>query len=240
VSKQDCLAAALVVLLALPLSTRSVAQAAAPAGDAEAEAAAKAAMERAKRLAEGPMRRILEASKSRRRAAEPEPAADAEAVTVRSVAGRAATETQAVAEPPRVETQITLVSAALQNSASPGLVLVNNLNRVAAAVPAPAIAAVRSWSVPALPEVALAPPRPHLLKQINPELPQRALDELGRNAVVTVDLTIRMDGTVSDVAIVGQQPRPVRSAVLYALEQWRFSPLPRETLHRVELVFNVE
>ena len=60
------------------VAASALAQTAKP--DAAAEAAAAAAMERAKRLAAGPMRIILEASKSRRKVAEAEPPAAAEAV----------------------------------------------------------------------------------------------------------------------------------------------------------------
>jgi Gram-negative bacterial TonB protein C-terminal len=73
---------------------------------------------------------------------------------------------------------------------------------------------------------------------VEPEVPQRLLDDLGRNAVVAVDMTIRPDGSVGDVGLVGVAPRGLQRLVAAAVEQWRFSPVGAARKHRVELVFN--
>lgn len=140
-----------------------------------------------------------------------------------------------VAEPSRVVTQFTLTSEALQGKALavrvPGL-------EVSGATPVPAVANLAG--LPAVPNRALDPARIKLLSRVDPELPQRQLDELGRNAIVTVELTIRADGSVGNVAMVPPTPRGIQRAVVAALEQWRFEPLLSERVHRVQLIFNPE
>jgi hypothetical protein len=220
---------------------------------------AAAAMERAKRQAAGPLRVILEASKGRRRDAEPASQAS-DASSVRTVAARAAPElamrsapvppaiaaepttapvpslrVSAPAPPPAaqpVTTQMTLSSESLQS-------------HHVAAVPA-----LDRSNAPMLPAVPVAPllsakmmevgVKPKLVSRVDPDVPQRLLDDLGRNAVVAVDLTIRANGTVAGVGMVTSvQPRMQR-ALASALEQWRFEPLPSDRVHRIELLFNSE
>ena len=94
--------------------------------------------------------------------------------------------------------------------------------------------------LPGVPTTAAGPASVKLINRVDPELPQRQLDDMGRNAVVTVDLTIRTDGSVGNVAMVRPTPRGIQRAVLAALEQWRFDPLPSERVHRVQLIFNPE
>lgn len=261
------------VPLALSLSLGLHAQTAAPAkadakADPKAEEAA-AAMERAKRLAAGPMRVILEASKGKRpAAAEPAPAAQPapEASSLRTVATRAAApqditarsapapqpaavESAAPAPAPAaatpapspappatsVSTQITLSSESLQaRSVTP----VPGLERAApaAAQAMPVLPAAPS----ALPRVADTLVKPKLVRRVDPELSQRLLDDLGRNAVVAVDLSIRADGSVGGVTLVTAVPTRVQRVVVPALEQWLFEPLATARVHRIELVFNGE
>ncbi len=135
-----------------------------------------------------------------------------------------------------IVTQITLSSEALQAkpaaSAVPALDLKATPRLTGASVPhAPALA---------LPELAAAPARPRLVTMVEPELPQRVLDELGRNATVLVDLTIRADGSVANVAMVSQGPRQLLRFLMPSLSQWKFNALPAERVHRIELVFNGE
>ena len=135
-----------------------------------------------------------------------------------------------------IVTQITLSSEALQAkpaaSAVPALDLKATPRLTGASVPhAPALA---------LPELAAAPARPRLVTMVEPELPQRVLDELGRNATVLVDLTIRADGSVANVAMVSQGPRQLLRFLMPSLSQWKFNALPTERVHRIELVFNGE
>ncbi len=134
---------------------------------------------------------------------------------------------------PRAATQITLSSEALQgrDSSAP----VPGLEGMTAATVGLAMP-VRA----ALPTVGIGPAKVKLITRVDPELGQRQLDDLGRNAVVTVDLTIRADGSVAAIAMVPPTPRGIQRAVVAALEQWRFEPLPSERQHRVQLLFNSE
>ena len=221
-------------------------------------------MERARRQAAGPLRVILEASKPRRKAAESEPpTAAAEASSVRQITTRAPAAspapapivaaaapesiTRSVAAPPPVTvapppavappvvTEITLSSEILQNKAAAGPVAALQTTGVASAAPLAAPLPNTALSVPAMPAELV---RPKLVSRVDPELSQRAFDDMGRNAVVRVDMTIRADGSVAAVTPVGNVPRSFLRALVGALEQWRFEPLPQQRVHRVELVFN--
>ena len=257
-------AAAVSVLLA---AASAGAQTAKPETAAEAAAAAaSAAMERAKRQAAGPMRVILEASKSRRKTAEPDTPTPqpAETISVRAVASRTAAPTAlptapeavtrsvgaaqpapapvtapvsavpAVSAPPGVATQMTLSSAALQGKGVttpvPGL---EGVSGALAAAPFPS-------SPLALPNLSVGPAMVKLMTRVDPQVAQRLLDDMGRNAIVTVDLNIRADGSVSAVTLVPPSPRGIQRAVVAALELWRFEPLPSDRVHRVQLIFNPE
>jgi hypothetical protein len=242
-----------------------MAQAAKPKDPKEEAAAAEAtaAMERARRQAANPMRIILEASKAKRR---PDEAPAAAETSVRPVVNR--TTPPAATVPPEVTTRSVSLPPAAQPAAlaqpvaapvpapapavtapvqEPAVTLSSDALKAKAASPVPALApgnapVVSPAAVPAaplaVPAAAVAVARPKLVSMVEPELPQRLLDDLGRNATVTVDLTIRPDGTVGDVAVVGVSPRGLQRALSNALEQWRFSPVPAPYRHRVELVFN--
>lgn len=265
------------------------APAAAAAPDKSASAAA---MERARRLAEGPMRVILEAGKSRRRPVEPEAPAAAgpaagTAAAPRPAATPAAPSTPAPAlaalapvaaatgpattrslvpptsaapaaapapsSPPApaaapattpapastssstptatsaVETRLTLESPALLNRTP--VPVVDTLQPAGTVAP---LAVETPSAVAALPLSA----RPRLLSMPEPDLPQRVLDELGRNASVLVDLTIQPDGRVSALVVLPPAPRQMQRLLEATLRDWRFAPLPAERVHRIELVFN--
>lgn len=128
----------------------------------------------------------------------------------------------------------TLSSEALQTKSVlapvPGLELTR-----AAAEPAPPLV-----SSAAIPSLAAGPARVKLVNRVDPEVPQRLLDELGRNALVLVDLGIRADGSVSAVTLAGPAPRSLLRWLVAALEQWQFEPLPAARVHRIELLFNGE
>lgn len=112
---------------------------------------------------------------------------------------------------------------------------VPGLERATSTATLPSLATPTPAALPTLPE-AVAKPR--LVSRVDPDLPQRMLDDLGRNAVLAVDLSIRANGTVGGVAMVTAVPARVQRALTAALEQWRFDPLPSDRVHRVELVFN--
>ena len=270
-------AAAAMMLLAAELAG---AQTAKPETAAEAAAAAaSAAMERAMRQAAGPMRVILEASKSRRKNTEPDapmlPPADSG--SVRAVASRSASPAVAAPEPvtralaaaaptpapmpapavaravaplvapePPVATasaapvskgavaQLTLSSEALQGKGDSALVPA--LEAVGAA---PAAALLPADAMTQFSPSA-GPAKVKLITRVDPEVAQRHLDDMRRNTVVTVDLTIRADGSVGAVTVLPPSPRGIQRALVDALEQWRFEPLSSQRLHRVQLIFNPE
>lgn len=253
--------------LALLLTMGVHAQTAAPAksdakADPKAEAAA-AAMERAKRMAAGPMRVILEASKGKRVPAEAVAAPAADSNSVRTVATRAAVVPEAAARAApaaqanaaetvpapaaaapapapaptanAVSTQITLNSESLQGQS------VANVPSIERAASAGAAVMPNLPTAPmVLPKVADALVKPKLINRVDPELSQRLLDDLGRNAVVSVDLSLRADGSVAGVVFVTSVSTRVQRAVAAALEQWRFEPLASDRVHRVELIFSGE
>jgi hypothetical protein len=77
-----------------------------------------------------------------------------------------------------------------------------------------------------------------LLEQVAPSLSQRMLDELERQEVLSAELRIAVDGSVQDAVLLTRVSHATQRALLSALAQWRFEPLPQSTQHRVELVFN--
>jgi len=128
-----------------------------------------------------------------------------------------------------IETRLTLESSALQNRAA--VPVTDTLQRAGTVAPV----AVEAPRVAAPP---LAPARPRLLNMPEPDLPQRVLDELGRNASVLVDLTIQPDGRVSALAVLPPAPRQMQRLLEASMRDWLFAPLPAERVHRIELVFN--
>lgn len=239
-----------------------------PAAPASAASAAEAAMERVRRQAANPLRIILEASKTRRKPGDADLAEGADTPGPRAVntrvapltsaggqldagalrqaqagtpraqavaatpagAGPAPTPAPPATAAPAIETQNTLSSAALQThgDAAP----VAGLDAV--------VPASRLGALP-VPAAALPPPppmAPKLITMVEPVLPARALAEAGSIRELPVDLVIRPDGTVASATVAGSAPRALVRAVVQALEQWRFEPLPAERVHRVQLVFS--
>jgi hypothetical protein len=92
---------------------------------------------------------------------------------------------------------------------------------------------------PALPAPLPAPAelKPKLVTMIEPAVPQHVLDQLTRREY-GVNMTIRADGSVADVAVAPPAPRQLQRYVAEALERWKFEPLPADRSHRVVLVFN--
>ncbi|MDP1899652.1 MAG: hypothetical protein Q8K96_04270 [Rubrivivax sp.] len=202
-----CLTASLAVLLA----GSAWAQAAPPG------AAASAAMDRARRIADNPMRVILEAGKAPRKAIEAEPAAGADAAGVRRAPAK---------------TEATLSAGRL--GAAPAIAMVPALEADTAAAPAIPLPQTTALRV----EPAAEPVRPKLVTMVEPQVPQRVLQEIRGTVEVLADLTIRPDGTVSQVVLVPPAHRLLQRYVEAALEQWRFEPLAAQRVHRVQLVFS--
>jgi hypothetical protein len=236
------------------------------AADAKTDAAeAAAAMERAKRQAASPLRVILEASKVRRKVVvEPEPSVpeSADAAGLRRVAARPAgsPEARAAATPALVP----LLASSRQFPAvpreedpapaphrQPALLTMPNLPlaeaRSVVAVPAMQaqntageLPTAASLDLPSAPSVADMQMRPRLINMVEPEIPPRVLEEIGRLFEVEVDVTIRGDGSVSAVKVLPSAPRQVARYVAAAVERWRFDAASGERRHRVQLVFNAQ
>lgn len=219
----------LCVLLAawLALSGQVCAQGA-PKPDKAAEEAA-AAKERIERRASNPMRLILEAGKARPKT--PEPAAGGVASALANAAtAKPAPEPAPVPAPVPVPT---LSSGSLQRT--PVAEPVAALER--SNVPAPVLTAIAPLAAPA---PAAAQMAPKLKNMVEPVIPQRVLDAIGRLGDVSVDITIRADGTVAAVAVLAPAPRQAHRYIEAALEQWRFEPLSAQRVHRVQLVFSAD
>lgn len=208
------------------------------AGKPDAAAAAAAAMERAQRQAANPMRMILEASKAR-------PKPPAEAAPIATNAATPAPRTDAggsanvaarppAAEPNAVSVEITISADALLRQ--PGAGAVPALDTTSNA--SQTLATLATLPPLAMPAVPVEPVKPQIVSMVEPVIPARVQDDLGRIGEVFVDLTIRADGSVAAVALVPPAPRQIQRYVVLALEQWRYEPLPAERVHRVQLVFN--
>ena len=110
----------------------------------------------------------------------------------------------------------------------------------AAGLPVSEAALSLSAAAVAKPQPTAPPPiaQPRLVSMVEPEIPSRVLDQIGRLAEVLVELVIRRDGSVSSVKMLPPAPRQVQRFVVEAVGRWRFEPLPEERVHRVQLVFN--
>lgn len=252
-------AASVVAALCLSLSLEAAAQGArrvAPAGSASAPAkGASAAMERVQRAADSPLRAILEAAKVRRRI-EPEPTgADAEAALRRATALRQVQATlpeAAPVAPPAVSAAVWLPPQVAVPPATSTVILTLPEAATpvaparAAGLDAAAVAPLRAASAAAalpgdaarapLPELPATAATPQLVHLVQPDVPQRLLDQLAR-AEVTVEFVIGSDGRVSSIAVLPPVPRPLVPLITAAVEQWRYAPLPAARPHRVQLVF---
>lgn len=203
-------------------------------------------MERARRQAASPLRIILEASKPRRKAGDAETGEATDAAGQRSVNTRSAPLTSAtgtleaaaarlpqpVAVEAPVETQVTLSSTALQTRARTAPTVA-----IESVVPASALAALPAPAEALPPPAPPAQAAPKLITMVEPVLPVRVFEEAGGLRELPVDLTIRADGSVASVNVAVTAPRQLVRAVVAALGQWRFEPLPGERVHRVQLVF---
>lgn len=204
-------------------------------------------MERARRQAAGPLRIILEASKTKRKPGDAETGEAAEGTGPRSVNTRAAsppsgagTPEAAVVRVPQpvavvapAETQVTLNSTALQTRD-----LTAPTVAIESVVPASALAALPAPAEALPPPAPPAQAAPKLITMVEPALPARAFEEAGGLRELPVDLSIRADGSVASVHVAAAAPRQLVRAVVAALGQLRFEPLPAERVHRVQLVFD--
>lgn len=186
-----------------------------------ADAQTRAAMERAQRMADNPMRAILEAAKIRRRPGEGEADAAAardDAATRNAVAPAAPAPTP-VLSASQLAPAATLAVAPLK-----------------AAAPFAGLTPVAQ----PLPEIAALPPAapPKLLSMVEPAVPSRVLEQNPRVGEVSADLSLRADGSVAEVVLLTQVPRAWRRYLIEALQQWRYEPMAAARTHRVQLVFD--
>lgn len=231
--------ALLLALVAGPVAAQG-APAPAPKDNKETKEAREAreaaeAMERARRQAANPMRVILEASRVRRAGAPDTPPAAAPAPEVAARAAPVPAPAPAPAPAPREVEPAAVISSELAQSraateSAPAL--------DPAALPRPL--AAPSLAMPAVAAMLPGIARPTLVQRVDPELPPRLLADLAPNTVLTAELTLRPDGTVSQVNLLTPGPgaRAMSRFVVSALQQWRFQPLPSERQWRVDLVFN--
>lgn len=251
---------------AAPSSPGTANNPARPAGSNTAAPAANdaSAMERAQRAAAGPMRMILEASRIKRRDGGE---ADGEAAPVRrpvrndnGAAPAVAVPVTATSAAPVAAPTTPAATTAPVTPASPAVTAIVSLPELPAADAAAPLTttplgAIGRAAVPDLPTALPAPEqsiaavplpptastlaedRPRLRTMIEPEVPQRVLDQIGRGEVL-VEFTIRRDGTVVGVNLPPPAPRQLVRYVVEAVEQWRFEPQPADRQHRVVLVFN--
>lgn len=137
--------------------------------------------------------------------------------------------------PGAVDAQATLDPGALGAKATPAAVSGLESSSVVGPIVAP-LAVAPKVTVPQL----QTSDRVRLLSMVEPEVPQRVLDEMGRNAAIQVDLLLRADGTVASVELASPAPRGMLRMLTPSLEQWKFAPLAAQRTHRIELLFNVE
>ena len=134
-----------------------------------------------------------------------------------------------------VSTQVTLEAGALAAKPKSSAVSGLEFSPVVGPITAPLAVA---------PQVVIPQMQPsdrvRLLSMVEPEVPQRVLDDLGRNAAILVDLTLRADGSVASVDLASPAPRGLLRLLTPSLEQWKFAPLLAQRTHRIELLFNVE
>lgn len=142
---------------------------------------------------------------------------------------------RAAASPEGVVTQVTLDAGALGSKSPTAAVSGLESSTVVGPIVAP---------LPVAPQATVlqmqASDRVRLLSMVEPELPQRILEEMGRNATVLVDLRLRADGSVASVELASPAPRGMLRLLAPTLEQWKFAPLTSQRTHRIELLFNVE
>lgn len=228
------------------------AQAPAPAATASQAAASQAAraptseqqaaMERAQRMAANPLKVILQASKIRRRNAEPEPEpvdpASLRRTAVRSEAPAPAVAAAApVPAPAPVPTPVSavVVSKVMGDLPDAATTPSQALDAASLAASGPVIAkAVAPAALPLPPLVV----QPTLASMVEPEIPMRLLAEANRVNEVAAELSLRADGSVAEVKLLPPVPRSWVPFIVSALERWRFQPLPSARVHRVQLVFD--
>ena len=210
--------------------------------DAAMAQEATTAAERARRDAENPLRRIIEASKIKPRVrtadTEKSPVAP-ERVQVRA---RTAAASETPAESPKpVEPAVAAVVPAVEPAPvalerlpeAPGAAPASTVREVVVAAPPPPA------PPPAAAPVAATPPPPlQVTTMVEPVVPRRLLDRVRGAIEVVVTFIVNTDGSVGNVAVQSSTNRLVNPTVLEAVAQWRYAPLAAPREHAVQLVMN--
>jgi hypothetical protein len=220
---------------------------------AQISKAEDSAKERAQRQADNPLRLILEARKSRHKGeAEPPdaPRPVAKAPVAVAASRQAAPNPVASTAPSTAPPTVAFTSAsatAATPAANPGPAVMSILAPpapstvpVAALAPSGVVANGVTSTLNALtkPSLSTDAATPKLVSMVEPSVPQRFFDEIGKRVEVVMDLSLSTDGTVAEVRFVPPVPRGAQRAMQSAVEQWRFSPLREPTVHRVVAVLN--
>ena len=209
--------------------TPARAQTPAPA-PAPPTAADSAAMERALQQADGPRRRIIEAARLKAAGAPPAPAA----APLPAPAAAAAPAPRPREPEPVVIGTLPAVMAPLPTVTGTRI----DVPAAVAPLESPVLPAPLADLPPAVAAAPAALPAPRLVKMVEPEFSSRVLRRGGRALEIVVDLTIRTDGSVSDIALRPPVDVSLEPAVLEALRQWRYDAQPVDRLHSVRLVVN--
>lgn len=205
-----------------------------------AATAQETAAERARRDADNPLRRIIEAGKIKPR---PKPAdAPAAARAPERVQTRIAPAAEATPIAPLAVAPVPAVAAS-EPAAAPAVAVVappaepavprnepeSRVSEVVVVVPAPA----PPPPAPAAVEV-LAPLK--AVSVVEPRLPRRLLDRVRGDVEVVVTFVVGTDGSVGQAVVQSSSNALVNPTVLEAVSQWRYAPIPAAREHAVQLV----
>lgn len=201
--------------------------------------AQETAAERARRDADNPLRRIIEAGKIKPRQKPADTPAAARAPERAQTRIAPATEVGPAAPPagaaPAVAAgepaSVPAVTAAAPPAepAEPRSEPESRVSEVVVVVPAPA----PPPPAPAAVEV-LAPLK--AVSVVEPRLPRRLLDRVRGDVEVVVTFVVGTDGSVGQAAVQSSSNALVNPTVLEAVSQWRYAPIPAAREHAVQLV----
>lgn len=208
------------------------------------------AMERAQRLANNPLRLILEAARIRRNG-NAEGADGADGGSVRRVAARTGGGADGVTRddaPARAAGPAPAPGAAEGADGADDIRVIATMPAELPAAAAPAAAGLTALGTVTSPANSTLSPlpvasrpsdppdyKPRVLSMVEPNVPQPILDTLLRTEV-PVEMLVRADGSVTGVTLLPPAPRGLQRYIVDALERWRFEPMWADRTHRVVLV----
>lgn len=208
-----------------------------------ASAPDKAAMERAQKQADGPMRRILEVARAKAAPRSADPVAiitPAPAAVTSAVPGQlpapapSPVPTRSMSPSPNLPEPVLAVlpgaGLPLRTSGDAPVAIVAPV-----ATPEIASATVSMINVPTAEQLAALPP-PRLLSKVEPDLPPRLLR---RGADLLIDVVVGTDGSVLQAKMRPGTNAEFEGPVLEAVRQWRYErqPAAREYLVRMVVTY---